>query len=413
MENLKQIRNPYLIFLPFLLVFIAFVLIFHTDAMEGDESRYLFYAQNLLHGYYSPTPPNIRLENGPGYPILLMPFVGLQLPLIFVTLLNAVFHYLSIVFLFKALQQITTFRVALIFALLWAFYYNSYQKMPRILTESLTLFLIALLIFFLVKAFREKSNKYIIFSGFIIGYIALTKVLFGYVVLFMLLGFGSLWVINRKDIRYSKGILIIIIAFIFTLPYLIYTYNLTGKVFYWANTGGNALYWLSSPRKGEFGDFGDYAGKVPASHQKVLEEIFKLNSIERDDLYKRIALYNIKKNPIKFAQNYISNIGRLFFNFPYTPSFQHYNEIGNPIRSLLLLPSNAILFSMMIFCSILTIVKWKKMEVYMRFLLFFALLYIGGSSILSAQSRMFYVIVPVIIFWIAYVIEKTIKITFK
>jgi hypothetical protein len=184
-------------------------------------------------------------------------------------------------------------------------------------------------------------------------------------------------------------------------------------VFHWANTGAVALYWLSSPQKGEFGDFGDYGGKFHPSHQKDFEELSKLNSIERVDLYKRIALKNIKENPIKFAQNYISNIGRLFFNFPYTPSFQYYNEIGNPIRSLLLLPSNAILFSMMIFCSILTIVKWKKMEFYMRFLLFFALLYIGGSSFLSTQSRMFYVIVPVIIFWIAYVIEKTIKITFK
>src|SRR5213595_1445136 len=117
-KALKGIKNPYLLFSPFLIFFIVYVLIFVTDGHSGDEPRYLTYANNLIHGYYSP--PDVDLRNGPGYPIILVPFLALNLPLYFMTILNAVFHYLSIILLFKALQQVVSFKKALIVSLFWA-----------------------------------------------------------------------------------------------------------------------------------------------------------------------------------------------------------------------------------------------------------------------------------------------------
>src|SRR5215467_7456599 len=102
--DLKSIKNPYLIFLPFLIFYIAYVIYFITDGVSGDQPRYLMYADNLIHGFYSP--PELDLRNGPGYPIILVPFVALHLPFVSMTILNAFLHYLSIVFLFKALRQI-------------------------------------------------------------------------------------------------------------------------------------------------------------------------------------------------------------------------------------------------------------------------------------------------------------------
>ena len=49
-----KVGNPWLIFSPFLAIFILLVLKLHSDKMEGDESRYIMYAQNLLQGFYSP-----------------------------------------------------------------------------------------------------------------------------------------------------------------------------------------------------------------------------------------------------------------------------------------------------------------------------------------------------------------------
>lgn len=371
------------------------------------------FAQNLLHGFYSPPAPDINLWNGPGYPIVLMPFVGLHLPLICLTLLNVVFYYLSIVFLFKALQLIVTFRKAFVFSLFWACFLNAYQKIPRIYSETFTIFLISLLIFWLLKAFLNKSNKYLFLSGFIIGCIVLTKIIFAYVLVIMLFGSGLLWIINRKAIHFRRGVLILLIALAATSPYLIYTYHLTGRIFYWGNSGGMSLYWMSTPYKGEFGDY--WHGESPVWHQKDFAAIADYKGIERDDALKKIAFNNIKAHPLKYAQNWLANIGRLFFNFPYTPASDSYQNVGSPLRSLVLLPFNAIVFLLMIYSIFITLINWKNIEYYIRFLFCFVFLYLGASSLLGAYSRQFYVIVPILLFWIAYIVNKslTIKIEFK
>ena len=411
--NFKALKNPYLLFLPFLLFFIIFVFLFHTNSNEGDEGRYLMFAQNLLHGFYSPPPPDINLWNGPGYPIALTPFVGLRLPLICITLMNAVFYYLSIVFLFKALIKIVSFREAFTFSLFWACFFNAFQKIPRILSETFTIVLISLLIFFLLKAFGNKSSKYLFLSGFLIGYIALTKIVFGYVLGFMLLGSILLWIKKRNAIEYKKGLLILLIALVVTAPYLIYTYHVTGRIFYWGNSGGTALYWISTPYKSEFGDYLD--GELPAGHQKFFTMLASYNGIARDDALKRKALNNIKAHPLKFAQNWIANIGRLFFNFPYSPASDSVHHVGHPLRSLLMLPQNAVLFLLMAYSLLVTLWNWKSIVYHIRFLFCFVFLYLGASSVVSAYSRHFYVIVPALLLWIAYIANHslTIKIKFK
>jgi hypothetical protein len=142
MVNNRFTKNPYLLFSPFLLFYLAFVLIFHLDAVVGDERRYLMFAQNLLQGFYSPPAPEINLWCGPGYPLILVPFVIIQLPLISITLANAVFHYLSVVLLFKSTIQFMPFRKALLFSLFWAVCYSAYHAMSLMITESFTIFLI-------------------------------------------------------------------------------------------------------------------------------------------------------------------------------------------------------------------------------------------------------------------------------
>ena len=66
----------------------------------------------------------------------------------------------------------------------------------------------------------------------------------------MLIGSGFLWIINRKGINYQKGIIILLIAFATIAPYLIYTYHLTGRIYYLGTSGGNNLYWMSTPYEG-------------------------------------------------------------------------------------------------------------------------------------------------------------------
>src|SRR4051812_36700485 len=70
---------PFVLFLPFLLIYGVGVALGSGRPLHGDEPGYLSYAANLSHGYYSPA-NDVLLWWGPGYPIVLLPFVALGLP---------------------------------------------------------------------------------------------------------------------------------------------------------------------------------------------------------------------------------------------------------------------------------------------------------------------------------------------
>ena len=184
-------KNPFLLFSPFLLLYIGFVLLVYNNTLWGDELRHYRSAQNLLNGFYSPPAPDINLETGPGYPLLILPFLALDIPLFWMKILNAIFQYLSIICLFKSLQYIVSFKTAVIFSLFWGCYYNFFDFMALISAESLTIFLSSLLLFFLLKAFNNKelknARKYFYLAGITLGCLALTKVIFGYIIVFMLI----------------------------------------------------------------------------------------------------------------------------------------------------------------------------------------------------------------------------------
>jgi len=426
MKKVNIYWNPYLLFSPFLLAFIIYIIIFSSpDLTAGDPGRYLMYAQNLIKGFYSPPAPDIWLINGPGYPIIIIPFLLLKLPLISIALMNAFFYYFSIIFLFKALKDLVSVPLTLTFSMAWACYCIAYQSLPDILTETFTYLLISLLIYTILKAFNHKKpgfvNKYVILTGFIFGYIVLTKMIFGYVLMFMLAWNSLLWIINRKNINYRKGLFISVIALLTTTPYLFYTYNLTGRIFYWG-MGSDSMYWMTTPYDGEYGDWNVGLNQNPiesanyniqgadsvlgAHHQEDFKEFYKYAGIDRDDAFRRLAFRNIKTHPLKYAQNIVYNMGRLVFHYPFSHAIQ------KP-RTLLVLPINGILLTLMLFSLVPTILNWRKIPMPLKFLLIIAFLYLGASTLATALVRMFTIIVPVLLIWIAYILQNTMKINMQ
>ncbi len=418
MRNLKVTRNPYLLFSPFLLLFVVIVLFLHTSTLKGDESGYLYFAQNLLHGFYSPPAPRINLWWGPGYPLLLVPFQALHLPVISITLMNAVFQYLSLVFLFKAMLYFVEFHKALLFSLFWAFCFSSYLYLALILTEPFIIFLISLFVLSIIRSFNGQINKFVFLSGFILGYIALTKVIFGYVLLFLLIWNVLLLIRNRKENDYRKTALILLIAFITVMPYLLYTYNLTGRFYYWGNSGGMSLYWMSNPCEQEYGSWineklnqkeiistnGCSGTLLKMNHQKDIDEVLKYTGVQKDDAYKRIAIQNIKNHPVKYTKNVLANISCLLFDFPQTYTYQRY---------LLKIWYFSILYTLMLVSLVLTIFNWRNIPFYIKFIVVFAFMYLGGSSLVSGASRQFVIMVPALLVWIAYVFDKSIVVKIR
>ncbi|HMH31856.1 MAG TPA: hypothetical protein VK543_02440 [Puia sp.] len=424
-------KNPFLLFSPFLVLDILIVSKLHGIVLSGDGPRYLAFADNLIHGFYSPPPPSINLWSGPGYPIILIPFVLLKAPFISITILNALFHYFSMILLFKSLVQVVSIKKAIFFSFLWAIYFVAYDQIPHIATEPFTFFLATVIIYCLVKSFLQNKLAGTIGSGIGLGYLALVKVMFGYVLLALLILYFALLLINRNSRVYKQALLILAIAFATASPYLFYTYKLTGKIFYWGNSGGMSLYWMSTPYKNEYGDWqpndlntllkppsdphpfkgtdsNDIKYKAFANliqnHDRDYREIYKADGTERDDLFKQKAIRNIKQNPSKFLMNCLSNMGRLLFNVPYTWKFQDPTML---VRIVI----NSILFTFILITSMITIYKWRKIGPLLKFILFLVSIYFLGSTMVSAYSRIFYIVVPFIIFWMACTYDQFVKIS--
>jgi len=440
LRNYGILKSPFLLFAPFLLLYIIIVLKSYSPIMVGDESVYLGLAKNILCGQYSPMPPKVSLGVGPGYPIVLLPFVALKVPLLLVALLNAFLYYFSIIFLYYSLKSIVSIRIAVVAGLFWGIYFNQYENLQLITPEVFMPFLASLFLFFLIKTYvhQGKNKKYIALAGITFGYIILTKIIFGYVLLFMLIGSFILWIVKRKNLNYIKGLQILLIATITTIPYLLYTYHLTGRIFYWGTNGGNNLYWMSTPFEKEYGDWfatpklsNDSMNKMSTmndlrqseykelltndknipgkdfylmmNHQKELNEINKRTGVDRDDAFKQKAIENIKLNPVKFFNNCLCNASRILFNYPYS------YKIQSP-KTFIRLPFNGILVIFSLFSFILAIINWNNIIYPIRFAFFIMLLYLGGSILGSAETRMFTVIVPILLIWNSFIFQRTLKI---
>jgi cellulose synthase/poly-beta-1,6-N-acetylglucosamine synthase-like glycosyltransferase len=143
-----------------------------------------------------------------------------------------------------------------------------------------------------------------------------------------------------------------------------------------------------------------------AHHGKDFEEISQLRGIERDDAYKRIAINNIKSHPIKYVNNWFYNLGRLVFHYPFSYAVQR-------PKILLVLPMNGIVFTLILFCLIPTFINWRKVSFPVRFMLFFCFIYLGLSTIVTAYVRMFTIVVPIMLFWFAYIIQNSLVIKIK
>ncbi len=419
----KLTRNPYLIFLPFLLFYGYFIVINKWPVLFGDEIRYVDFARNLLHGFYSPPMPHINLWNGPGYPLLLAPFLALHIPALYITLLNAVFQYLAIVFLYQSLRLLANRKIALVFSLLLAFYPNVLSVMPILYTEAFTGFLVSTFVYCIALHQTKKKNKYAVLAGLVLGYLVLTKIIFGYVLVVCLMAYLVLLLFKKNRparLGYAK---ILAIAFAVTIPYLVYTWQLTGKAFYWGNSGGMSLYWMSTPFEGEYGDWkvpeltnNQYPAQyIPSAaavavlkkyHSREMKFILEHNELQRDELFKQKALMNIKRHPLKFIDNYIDNFSRMLFNFPYSYSLQDNAIVRNILTGSLILWGSII-------GIIITLVNRQQIIAPIKFILTLTGVYFALSGALSSYPRQLDVMAPVLLFWIGYLIFHLRKFSLK
>lgn len=400
-------KKNFLKLLPILILyFLVFAVLADKSLEWGDQSRYSTYAENLTKGFYAPH-DTLFLWNGPGYPLFLMPFAYFKIPWIYAKMLNPVIMFLTTCFVFVIIRNYTSEKMSLFFSYVFSLYPPFYTELPYLLTDPFVRLLIVVFALFMMKWFKTERYRYMLLAAVFCAFAALTKVFFGYVILTMLLaGFiFAKWSAVCRKIAPAYGL-----GLLFCVPYLLYTYSLTGKIFYWANSSGSVAYWMSNPYPGEFGDWRSEVEVMTrpelARHKPLFEEFAKLDYMKQDELLKKQTMKNVVNHPCKVFYNWVANVSRLFLNFPYSYKYQ------NPVQLLYLMPG-AVLLSAVLFC-IYPIVKFRRvLPPEITHAIIVSAVFVAGHSLIYAQARFLCTIMPFIFIVIAYTATNLVKVEYK
>jgi hypothetical protein len=302
-------------------------------AVFGDEWRYLLYAENILNGHYS-LRERVFLGNGPGYPLLLAPFLAVEWQ-DGARLLNAFLHAGAVLYAWLLVYPKLPVRWALGVVAALAVYPALREHLPLLYTEPLTTFLMIAWAFHGLRALQSRRDLAI--AGVLLGVLCLTRVNYGPVTICFAASTLLIWRARRDNVARSFCIQAGIALLVCT-PYLAYTYSLTGRPLYWSSPGGNAFYWLTSPFPEESGDWYHqgwvYKNDLLRAHHKAIfdrttglgenpnlpirEQLLNISSPESGDVFMEQGLRNVREHPLKFVANWCANLSRLFFDVPVT-----------------------------------------------------------------------------------------------
>lgn len=250
------------------------------NPLEGDEPRYLAYANNLMSGFFA-DPQQPYLTNGPGYPVILAILLKFNFPIVAIKKVNLLFLYASVSIFFMASSILTQHKkTSLFLALLFEYYIlSSNREYFKLLTEPLAVLLVCSITYLVLL----KENRLGLITGVLLGFLVLVKVVFAYVVLALLFILVFFKYNSNKKEMVDGHVKMLLVAFLVNVPYLFYTYSLTGNFLSWANNGGKSIYWMASPYKYELGDCVSPNLKVVNNHEIVdfdSNYIYKKHSTE-------------------------------------------------------------------------------------------------------------------------------------
>lgn len=410
------------IWLILLLFIYLIVVILFNKPIKGDETRYIAYAENMTQGFYTNS-ENPDLSNGPGYPLILLPFVALDSNLLIPKLLNAIFILIGILYLYKTLLFYTKEKYALAVVLILGLYPPLLRWIPGLYSEPISFFLVSGFIFYFCSLYQQKKNwKTAILAALFLGYLVLTKVIFFHVVVVGTIVLSILFLFKKQS-RTKWALYVAIGAFVVMSPFLIYAYSVTGKLFYLGTRGGEILYHRATPFDKEYGNWfstdkilsvhnGEASDDTKdlslliANHQDFYLHVQPLNNMQKDSAFKAKAIENMKEHPLKYLKNTVANTGRLLLGLPNSYQPQTLGAYGY------IIPNG---FLMVLF----VLIAWpafrlrKKIPFEIKAVFLFSVIYGGGLILLLGKPRYFTMMVPSLVLFLTYCYTSLLQISYS
>jgi hypothetical protein len=267
---------------------------------------------------------------------------------------------------------------------------------------------------FLVAAFSRHGFEFLenggqgkaLASGFCLGALALTKGFYGYAIAAcLILGTGA-WLISRSKTS-LRALALCGIALAAASPYLAYTWKLTGRFFYWGNSGGALLYCLAMPESRFLGDWfnSDAIKENPdffGPHSFFYRRVDSLGFVARDAALKSEALRNAREHPGKVFRNWRANVNRIVFGYPVSAHPGADPDLATGNRAFVY----ALPFLLVLFSIPAGMMAWRNVPPGLWAMLVFFSVSFAGLSLLSAVPRQVFPLLPLLWTWVVFAGEK-------
>ncbi len=317
--------------LPLLALFVVYSLMTAPGRPSGDEVPIIGAAHRLLQGHYAVlgTMDSTKfLWHGPGLPALIAPLVALGIPLDALRLTSPLLMFAAALMFYRLLSLRLSRRGALIGAYAMGLYAPAYYMLGTVAKEPLALLCLIAALDGTARFMNSGRRRYAVLAGLSLAALAMTRLEYGWVIPGALIC-GIVWWCGARlrrgpgrTVMARRWTAICAVGMLACLPWLAYTYAITHHVFYWGNSGGISLYWMSSPSPGQLGEWHAshtvYTDPTLAAYRPFFHYVSSLGPLQADLKLQHVALVQALGHPAKYLLNLVANVGRMFVGFPFS-----------------------------------------------------------------------------------------------
>jgi hypothetical protein len=319
-------------FLPLLGVLLLASVLLDPGRPTGDEGPLLAAAHRILEGRYAVlgTMDATRyLWHGPGLPALMAPLVALGVPLDGLRLISPLLMFAAALLFYRLLRLRLSRRAALIGAYALGLYAPAYYVIGTVDKDPLALLLAIAALDGTARYLRFGRPRHVAIAGLALAALTMTRLEYGWVMI-ALAGCGLVWWVLAR-VRHGGGserartarrwAVICAVGLLGCVPWLAYTYSVTGRPFYWGNSGGLSLYWMAAPGPSPLGEWHAPHTVVNdpalASYRPFFDYLATLRPMQRDLELQHVAVHQALAHPAHYGLDLLANLGRMLVGLPF------------------------------------------------------------------------------------------------
>jgi hypothetical protein len=311
--------------LPLLGIFITVALVTDPGPRPvGDEGPFLRYASRILAGGYalpSTHDPTRFLWHGPGLPALIAPLLAIHASLGVIRMLGPALLFAAVLGFHGVLSLRCSPRRALLGAWALGLYAPAWSVLGSAHKEPLAMLLVVVAMGGTLSYLRRGGAGSLAIGGLALTALAMTRLEFGWVIL-ALLAVAAAAAVVRPGAGYGRLAAVCAVAALGCVPWLVYTYDLTGRVLYWGDAGGLSLFWMSSPAPDQLGQWHSWRSTLTqaslAAYRPLFQRLTPLDPLQKDLALQHLAWVQATGRPVKFAVNLGANVARMWAGMPFS-----------------------------------------------------------------------------------------------